>query len=237
MRPGRGYGPTGRALPEPVWRRSAGRLTVGGDRARRRRTRTAHERSRRRRAGPPASRRRRTRRGRARLRADDSPAARRPRARSRRRMCVRQHAVVVLITTALGIDLKVSRIPPAKVSGASRPAVTRRLRLRYSAPMNPARKRTVRLVVVAERRGAARERADLHELRAASPALTPSQLLREGAAGRSYQLTGTVVTGSVRRAGRDARLQRAATAPGRGRHRAGRLHRRRCPTRSATGAR
>jgi cytochrome c-type biogenesis protein CcmE len=36
---------------------------------------------------------------------------------------------------------------------------------------------------------------------AASPALTPTQLLREAQAGRSYQLTGTVVKGSVRREG------------------------------------
>ena len=36
---------------------------------------------------------------------------------------------------------------------------------------------------------------------AASPALTPSQLLREAQPGRSYQLTGTVVNGSVHREG------------------------------------
>ena len=36
---------------------------------------------------------------------------------------------------------------------------------------------------------------------AASPALTPSQLLRQAQPGRSYQLTGTVVNGSVRRQG------------------------------------
>jgi cytochrome c-type biogenesis protein CcmE len=36
---------------------------------------------------------------------------------------------------------------------------------------------------------------------AASPALTPSQLVRQAQAGRSYQLTGTVVQGSVRREG------------------------------------
>ncbi len=36
---------------------------------------------------------------------------------------------------------------------------------------------------------------------AASPALTPSQLVREAQPGRSYQLTGTVVGGSVHREG------------------------------------
>ena len=36
---------------------------------------------------------------------------------------------------------------------------------------------------------------------AASPALSPSQLARQAQPGRSYQLTGTVVAGSVRRAG------------------------------------
>jgi cytochrome c-type biogenesis protein CcmE len=36
---------------------------------------------------------------------------------------------------------------------------------------------------------------------AASPALTPSQLVRQAQAGRSYQLTGTVVKGSVHRVG------------------------------------
>lgn len=36
---------------------------------------------------------------------------------------------------------------------------------------------------------------------AASPALTPSQLVRQAQPGRSYQVTGTVVGGSVRRSG------------------------------------
>lgn len=36
---------------------------------------------------------------------------------------------------------------------------------------------------------------------AASPALTPSQLVRQAQPGRSYQLTGTVVAGSVQRSG------------------------------------
>jgi cytochrome c-type biogenesis protein CcmE len=36
---------------------------------------------------------------------------------------------------------------------------------------------------------------------AASPTVTPSQLVREGVTGREYQLTGKVAAGSVRRAG------------------------------------
>jgi cytochrome c-type biogenesis protein CcmE len=36
---------------------------------------------------------------------------------------------------------------------------------------------------------------------AASPALSPSQLVRQAQPGRSYQLTGTVVAGSVRHVG------------------------------------
>ncbi len=36
---------------------------------------------------------------------------------------------------------------------------------------------------------------------AASPALSPSQLVRQAQAGRSYQVTGTVVKGSVHREG------------------------------------
>ena len=70
---------------------------------------------------------------------------------------------------------------------------------------------------------------------AASPALTPSQLVREAQPGRSYQLTGTVVDGSVHREGAvldfsvadrvggDARSRSPTPAP--------------CPTPSAKAAR
>jgi cytochrome c-type biogenesis protein CcmE len=67
--------------------------------------------------------------------------------------------------------------------------------------MNPARKRTVRLVMAL---GAAMVLASAliyTSFSAASPALTPSQLVREAQPGRSYELTGTVVKGSVRREG------------------------------------
>src|SRR5271154_5764887 len=66
--------------------------------------------------------------------------------------------------------------------------------------MNPARQRTVRLVVAL---GAAVVLASAlisTSFSAASPALTPSQLVRQTQPGRSYQLTGTVVQGSVHRA-------------------------------------
>jgi cytochrome c-type biogenesis protein CcmE len=67
--------------------------------------------------------------------------------------------------------------------------------------MNPARKRTVRLVLAL---GAAVLLACAliyTSFSAASPALTPSQLVRQAQPGRSYELTGTVVKGSVHREG------------------------------------
>ena len=67
--------------------------------------------------------------------------------------------------------------------------------------MNPARKRTARLVAAL---GAALVLASAliyTSFSAASPALSPSQLLHRAQPGRSYQLTGVVVGGSVRRAG------------------------------------
>lgn len=67
--------------------------------------------------------------------------------------------------------------------------------------MNPARKRTVRLVVAL---GAAVVLAGAlvyTSFSAASPALSPSQLLRQARSGHSYQLTGTVVARSVQHAG------------------------------------
>jgi cytochrome c-type biogenesis protein CcmE len=67
--------------------------------------------------------------------------------------------------------------------------------------MDPSRKRTVRLVVAL---GAALVLATAliyTSFTAASPALSPSQLLRQAQPGRSYQLTGTVVAHSVQHAG------------------------------------
>jgi cytochrome c-type biogenesis protein CcmE len=67
--------------------------------------------------------------------------------------------------------------------------------------MNPARKRTVRLVVALGAAVVLASALIYTSFSAASPALTPSQLLHEAQPGRSYILTGTVAAGSVRRIG------------------------------------
>jgi cytochrome c-type biogenesis protein CcmE len=67
--------------------------------------------------------------------------------------------------------------------------------------MNPARKRTVRLVVALSAAVVLASALIYTSFSAASPALSPSQLLRQAQAGRSYQLTGKVVNGSVRHEG------------------------------------
>src|SRR5271163_3923063 len=67
--------------------------------------------------------------------------------------------------------------------------------------MNPARKRTVRLVVALSAAVVLASALIYTSFSAASPALTPSQLLHQAEPGRSYQLTGTVAAGSVHRAG------------------------------------
>jgi cytochrome c-type biogenesis protein CcmE len=65
--------------------------------------------------------------------------------------------------------------------------------------MNPARKRAVRLVVALSAAVVLASALIYTSFSAASPALTPSQLVRQAQGGRSYQLTGTVAGGSVRR--------------------------------------
>lgn len=67
--------------------------------------------------------------------------------------------------------------------------------------MNPARKRTIRLVVALTAAVTLAGALIYTSFSAASPALSPSQLMREVVPGRSYQLTGTVVAHSVRRQG------------------------------------
>jgi cytochrome c-type biogenesis protein CcmE len=67
--------------------------------------------------------------------------------------------------------------------------------------MNPARKRTVRLVVALTAAVVLASALIYTSFSAASPAISPSQLLREGQPGRSYLLTGTVAHGSVHRQG------------------------------------
>jgi cytochrome c-type biogenesis protein CcmE len=67
--------------------------------------------------------------------------------------------------------------------------------------MNPARKRTVRLVVALSTAVVLASALIYTSFSAASPALTPTQLVHQAQPGRSYQVTGTVVGGSVHRAG------------------------------------
>jgi len=73
--------------------------------------------------------------------------------------------------------------------------------LRYWAAMNPARRRTVRLTVSLTAAVLLASALIYTSFSAASPALSPSQLVRQAQPGRSYQLTGTVVANSVHRAG------------------------------------
>jgi cytochrome c-type biogenesis protein CcmE len=67
--------------------------------------------------------------------------------------------------------------------------------------MNPSRKRTARLVVALTAAVVLASALVYTSFSAASPALSPSQLARQAQPGRSYQLTGTVVPGSVRHVG------------------------------------
>jgi len=67
--------------------------------------------------------------------------------------------------------------------------------------MNPARKRTVRLVVALSAAVVLASALIYTSFSAASPALSPSELVHEAQPGRSYQLTGTVVAKSVHRQG------------------------------------
>jgi cytochrome c-type biogenesis protein CcmE len=67
--------------------------------------------------------------------------------------------------------------------------------------MNPARKRTARLIVALSAAVVLASALIYTSFSAASPALSPSQLVRQAQSGRSYQLTGKVVAGSVHRQG------------------------------------
>jgi len=73
--------------------------------------------------------------------------------------------------------------------------------LRYWRAMNPARKRTVRLVVALSAAVVLASALIYTSFSAASPALSPSQLVQKAQPGRSYELTGKVVNGSVHRTG------------------------------------
>ncbi len=67
--------------------------------------------------------------------------------------------------------------------------------------MNPARKRTARLTVALSAAVVLASALIYTSFSAASPALSPSQLARQAQPGRSYQVTGSVVAGSVHREG------------------------------------
>jgi cytochrome c-type biogenesis protein CcmE len=67
--------------------------------------------------------------------------------------------------------------------------------------VSPGRKRKARLVVALTAAVVLATALIYTSFSAASPALSPSQLLRQGQPGRNYQLTGTVVPGSVHRSG------------------------------------
>ena len=67
--------------------------------------------------------------------------------------------------------------------------------------MNPARKRTARLIVALSAAVVLASALIYTTFSAASPALSPSQLVRQAQPGRTYQLTGTVVPGTVHREG------------------------------------
>ena len=67
--------------------------------------------------------------------------------------------------------------------------------------MNPDRKRRIRLVVALGTALVLASALIYTSFSAADPAVTPSQLLGTRPSGRSYQLTGKVVNGSIRRHG------------------------------------
>lgn len=67
--------------------------------------------------------------------------------------------------------------------------------------MSPARKRTVRLVVALSAAVILASALIYTSFSAASPTVTPSKLVEEAVPGHSYQLTGKVRPGSVRREG------------------------------------
>ena len=73
--------------------------------------------------------------------------------------------------------------------------------LRYLLAMNPARKRKVRLTVALTAAVVLASALIYTSFSAASPALSPSQLVHQAQPGRTYELTGTVVNGSVHRQG------------------------------------
>jgi cytochrome c-type biogenesis protein CcmE len=88
-----------------------------------------------------------------------------------------------------------------RVEGPAGRDVPQQLGVWDNRPMNPARKRAVRLVIALSAAVVLASALIYTSFSAASPALTPSQLIRQAQPGRSYQVTGTVVDRSVRRMG------------------------------------
>ncbi len=102
------------------------------------------------------------------------------------------------------------------------------------AAMNPARKRTVRLVVALSAAVLLASALIYTSFSAASPALSPSQLARQAQPGRSYQVTGRSRQGSVHGPARRC-TSASRTAPAARRSRS--PTRAPCPTPSAKAAR
>lgn len=73
--------------------------------------------------------------------------------------------------------------------------------MRYFARMDPARKRRIRLVVALGTAVVLAAALVYTSFSASSEARSPSQLAASADAGRSYQLTGKVVNGSIRKDG------------------------------------
>jgi cytochrome c-type biogenesis protein CcmE len=101
---------------------------------------------------------------------------------------VRRLGFIALYPLRLGTRAKVSPFAGDSLAGG----------LRYLAAMSPDRKRTARLVVALSAAVVLGGALIYTSFSAASPTLTPSQLIHEAQPGRSYQLTGNVVPGSVR---------------------------------------
>ena len=72
--------------------------------------------------------------------------------------------------------------------------------------MDPSRKRKVRLVVALGAAVLLATALIYTSFNAATEAKTPSQLVTDGHSGRSYELTGKVVAGSVQRSGDELRF-------------------------------
>ena len=83
----------------------------------------------------------------------------------------------------------------------SRGRVRARAPVRYFERMDPARKRRIRLVVALGTAVVLAAALVYTSFSASSEARSPSQLAASAAAGRSYQLTGKVVDGSIRKQG------------------------------------